>query len=1210
MKKIFISMRPPLSLIMACTCLLMAAGTIQAQRVGIGTTDPDPSAILDITSDSTGLLIPRMTLTQRDAINNPATGLLVFVTTDSTFHYFDGTSWLPINGRTRMLVDADGDTKIQVEENPDDDAIRFSTAGTEYWRLANGRLEVLNTGKSLMIGKGAGLSDDLTNNNNIYIGDSTGAHVIVTDNLAIGNSALKYCTGLNNVVIGQGSMENSEGAYRNSAVGYKALYNMTTGADNAVLGYKALYQGAGAAQNVAIGSSAMTNTTTGSANVAVGANAMEQNTGGYFNTAVGQHSMHSNTTGENNVAIGYFSLHSNQTGDGNTSLGKDAGYSTLGSNSVFIGNQAGYNETAGNRLYIANSNVDSTGALIYGEFDNDLLRINGRLIASMGLSDADGDTKIEMEQTPDDDTIRFNMGGTEHFRMANGRLEVVNTGGSVFIGEGAGASDYLTDNRNVFIGIGTGTNNTTGSYNTASGSNALSSNTTGRFNTASGSNALYSNAVGWYNTASGFNALSSNTAGQYNTASGSYALSSNTAGQDNTASGYNALSSNTTGQFNTASGSSALSSNTTGQFNTASGYFALSSNTTGWYNTAFGRNALSFNETGQHNTAVGNLAMENNSVGSQNTGIGRRALFSNATGAYNTALGNDALYSNTNGSRNLALGTEAGYYSTGDSSIYIGNRAGYNETGSNRLYIQNSSAPADSALIYGEFDNHILAFNAKVGIGTTTPAYPFHVMGQGLLRDTSRATLTLQTSDNSKDVGLAFQRSGANYQWNIFRDGNTDDLVFAGGNNADITTLSQIMRITTDGAVGIGTEIPAARLHVSGGDVIVDRGTSQSSVGRQLTIGGARGTSGSAYATIAFSNYDNSGSSTDYTGASIASTNATGNDSGDLRFYTAEADSTAKERMIISPLGRIGIGTSSPSVSLNVANGDVRIDRGSETGTTTRTLTINGAYASGASPFAQMNFENYDSNDGASNYVAASITSTNANMHASGDLSFWTTPGGNNLTQRMTITEEGAVGIGTASPDTRLDVSEVNPSGAVATIQNGSISNNGIGLIVQAGPLVNPTNQFIRFKDGDGTIIGSVAGDGAGGIQYNTTSDRRLKTDIRTFGHGLPLLMQMRPAIYQRKSKPGLDEIGFIAQEMYDVFPQIVTGTPDQPVDNPMMVDYGRLTPVLVAAIQEQQHILDQQKDEIAALKKELDTYRKDTETRLVALENKLLAKR
>ena len=62
--------------------LLLAATATQAQ-VGIGTASPDGSAILDITASAKGLIVPRMTTTQRGAINSPTAGLLIYNTTSS-----------------------------------------------------------------------------------------------------------------------------------------------------------------------------------------------------------------------------------------------------------------------------------------------------------------------------------------------------------------------------------------------------------------------------------------------------------------------------------------------------------------------------------------------------------------------------------------------------------------------------------------------------------------------------------------------------------------------------------------------------------------------------------------------------------------------------------------------------------------------------------------------------------------------------------------------------------------------------------------------------------------------------------------------------------------------------------------------------------------------------------------------------------------------
>ncbi|MBN4061787.1 MAG: hypothetical protein COA57_06290 [Flavobacteriales bacterium] len=72
--------------------------TIQAQNnVGIGTLTPDSSAILDLVATDKGVLVPRTDSTTVNlSFPTPATGLLIYQTTDSTFYYFDGSKWRPM----------------------------------------------------------------------------------------------------------------------------------------------------------------------------------------------------------------------------------------------------------------------------------------------------------------------------------------------------------------------------------------------------------------------------------------------------------------------------------------------------------------------------------------------------------------------------------------------------------------------------------------------------------------------------------------------------------------------------------------------------------------------------------------------------------------------------------------------------------------------------------------------------------------------------------------------------------------------------------------------------------------------------------------------------------------------------------------------------------------------------------------------------------
>jgi hypothetical protein len=354
--------------------------------------------------------------------------------------------------------------------------------------------------------------------------------------------------------------------------------------------------------------------------------------------------------------------------------------------------------------------------------------------------------------TTDNIPVVFRVNNQERMRLNhNGNLTFSGTGASVFIGEGAGLNDDLTDNRNVFVGAGAGNSNTTGNNNTANGSQALAlnttgtgnsangyqalhANTTGNYNTANGNKALNSNITGWYNTACGSSALESNISGANNTAYGLAALNYNTTGNNNTADGFSALYHNTTGYSNiaigintlhqnttrsnlvavgdsalyhngltasisyhgtgnTAMGSKALFSNSTGYCNTANGYQTLYYNTTGNHNTANGYHTLYLNTTGTDNTAVGMASLISNTTGYVNTATGANALYYNSTGWGNTANGEDALHKNTTGNSNTAVGQDAGYdITTGSNNTAIGYFAQVpSSTASNQVRIGNTN---------------------------------------------------------------------------------------------------------------------------------------------------------------------------------------------------------------------------------------------------------------------------------------------------------------------------------------------------------------------------------------------------------------------------------------------------------------------------------------------------------------------------------------
>jgi len=84
---------------------------INAQSVGINSTGnaPDGSAMLDVSSISSGVLVPRMTLAQRDAIASPANGLMIYQTDNTPgFYYYNGSEWIGVANK----IDAYGTFQV------------------------------------------------------------------------------------------------------------------------------------------------------------------------------------------------------------------------------------------------------------------------------------------------------------------------------------------------------------------------------------------------------------------------------------------------------------------------------------------------------------------------------------------------------------------------------------------------------------------------------------------------------------------------------------------------------------------------------------------------------------------------------------------------------------------------------------------------------------------------------------------------------------------------------------------------------------------------------------------------------------------------------------------------------------------------------------------------------------------------------------------
>lgn len=382
-------------------CLL--AGNTAAQNVSINNDGaaPDNSAILDVKSDSKGMLIPRMTTTQRIAITAPAAGLIVFDTNTGSFWYYSGGSWRnmnegwSINGnsgtdpsthfigtttytplifkinneRAGFLHNINGNTSLGHLSLP------FSATGGGNTALGNYSLSSNGAGERNTANGYGALTSNSTGNQNTAIGfdalyyNSSGNYNVAlghfalalnttaSGNTAVGTEALYLNTiGINNTAVGFRSMQRNTTGGDNTALGYQALFNNTTGIQNVASGLNALYNNTEGVSNNAAGFYSMVQNLTGNYNVAHGALSLYSNTTGSVNTAIGQAALLNSVTGYSNTAVGHDALVSNQTGSSNTALGAQANVSAGNlSNATVIGYGAVVD--ASNKVRIGNSAV-------------------------------------------------------------------------------------------------------------------------------------------------------------------------------------------------------------------------------------------------------------------------------------------------------------------------------------------------------------------------------------------------------------------------------------------------------------------------------------------------------------------------------------------------------------------------------------------------------------------------------------------------------------------------------------------------------------------------------------------------------------------------------------------------------------------------------------------------------------------------------------
>ena len=157
---------------------VVLTATTSAQ-VGIGTTNPNTSAALDITSTTKGLLPPRMTTAERDAISSAAKGLIVFNTTLNTLQINEGddttANWVSlsstsatysigdvVNGGVIFWLDSTGQHGLVVAFSDAETSLQWGCDGTDLLNVSN-----VPTNDGNPAGSGAEIGDGFNNTNDI-----------------------------------------------------------------------------------------------------------------------------------------------------------------------------------------------------------------------------------------------------------------------------------------------------------------------------------------------------------------------------------------------------------------------------------------------------------------------------------------------------------------------------------------------------------------------------------------------------------------------------------------------------------------------------------------------------------------------------------------------------------------------------------------------------------------------------------------------------------------------------------------------------------------------------------------------------------------------------------------------------------------------------------------------------------------------------------
>lgn len=239
------------------------------------------------------------------------------------------------------------------------------------------------------------------------------------------------------------------------------------------------------------------------------------------------------------------------------------------------------------------------------------------------------------------------------------------------------------------------------------------------------------------------------------------------------------------------------------------------------------------------------------------------------------------------------------------------------------------------------------------------------------------------------------------------------------------------------------------------------------------------------------------------------------------------------ERVRIDSTGKVGIGTTAPAQKLQIA------ETTNVTNIQLLSNTSNGAAATSAIYFQNdaTNPASFIVQNSSGNATLAGANSLNIGTNGAYPVSFIT-----NATERMRIDSTGRLGIN-ALASHMLEVRSTSTSfyPLYANMDAASSQSNGAGVFVKKDNDSTTANRLLLFLiNGGATGSGMITANGASAAAFGSFSDARLKENITDLPSQLANILALRPVEFDYKDGSG-HQIGFIAQEVQEVYPDLVS---------------------------------------------------------------------